>query len=50
MPADEYGRGGEGGLSAHQFLEMLFGKLPEFLRDEAELRALWSDRDTRAIE
>ncbi|MGO9096611.1 MAG: EcoAI/FtnUII family type I restriction enzme subunit R [Bryobacteraceae bacterium] len=35
-------------MSAHQFLEMLFGKLPEFFRDEDELRALWSDPDTRA--
>src|ERR1019366_8117048 len=35
-------------ISAHQFLEMLFGKLPEFFKDEAELRALWSDPDTRA--
>jgi type I restriction enzyme R subunit len=35
-------------MSAHQFLEMLFGKLPEFFQDEDELRALWSDPDTRA--
>ena len=35
-------------MSAQQFLEMLFGKLPEFFQDEAELRALWSDPDTRA--
>jgi type I restriction enzyme R subunit len=35
-------------MSAQQFLEMLFGKLPEFFKDEAELRALWSDPDTRA--
>src|SRR5438093_2892576 len=27
---------------------MLFGKLPEFFKNEAELRALWSDPDTRA--
>src|SRR4029077_20244371 len=26
---------------------MLFGKLPEFFKDEAELRALWSAPDTR---
>ena len=25
-----------------QFMEMLFGKLPEFFKNEAELRALWS--------
>jgi type I restriction enzyme R subunit len=35
-------------MSAQQFLEMLFGKLPEFFEDEAELRALWSTPDTRA--
>ena len=35
-------------MSAHQFLEMLFGKLPEFFKNEAELRALWSLPDTRA--
>jgi type I restriction enzyme R subunit len=34
-------------MSAQQFLEMLFGKLPEFFKDEAELRALWSDPGTR---
>ncbi|MDD3884062.1 MAG: DEAD/DEAH box helicase family protein [Gallionella sp.] len=34
-------------LSAAQFLEMLFGQLPEFFRDEEELRALWSMPDTR---
>src|SRR5205823_7854502 len=35
-------------MSAQQFLEMLFGKLPEFFKDEAELRAIWSAPDTRA--
>jgi type I restriction enzyme R subunit len=35
-------------MSAQQFLEMLFGKLPEFFRNEAELRTLWSLPDTRA--
>jgi type I restriction enzyme R subunit len=34
-------------MSAQQFLEVLFGKLPEFFKDEAELRALWSSPDTR---
>ena len=34
-------------ISAQQFMEMLFGKLPEFFKDEAELRALWSDPGTR---
>ena len=35
-------------MSAQQFLEMLFGKLPEFFKNEAELRALWSLPATRA--
>ena len=35
-------------MSAQQFLEMLFGKLPEFFRSEGELRALWSVPETRA--
>jgi len=35
-------------MSAQQFLEMLFGQLPEFFHDEAELRRLWSAPDTRA--
>lgn len=35
-------------MSAQQFMEMLFGTLPEFFKDEAELRALWSLPDTRA--
>ncbi len=35
-------------MSAQQFMEMLFGKLPEFFKDEAELRSLWSAPDTRA--
>ena len=34
-------------MSAQQFLEMLFGTLPEFFKDEAELRVLWSLPDTR---
>ncbi len=34
-------------MSAKQFMEMLFGKLPEFFKNEAELRALWSAPDTR---
>jgi type I restriction enzyme, R subunit len=34
-------------MSAQQFLEMLFGKLPEFFKNEAELRALWSLPDAR---
>jgi type I restriction enzyme R subunit len=35
-------------MSAQQFMEMLFGKLPEFFRNETELRSLWSFPDTRA--
>ncbi|MCE5308961.1 MAG: DEAD/DEAH box helicase family protein [Acidobacteriales bacterium] len=35
-------------MSAQQFMEMLFGRLPEFFKNEAELRALWSGPDTRA--
>jgi type I restriction enzyme R subunit len=34
-------------MSAQQFMEALFGKLPEFFKDEAELRELWSVPDTR---
>jgi type I restriction enzyme R subunit len=35
-------------MSAQQFLEMLYGRLPEFFKDEAELRSVWSAPDTRA--
>src|SRR5204863_4007203 len=35
-------------MSAQQFMEMLYGKLPEFFQGEAELRMLWSVPDTRA--
>ena len=34
-------------MSAAQFLENLFGALPEFFKNEAELRAIWSQPDTR---
>ena len=34
-------------MSAQQFMEALFGKLPDFFKDEGELRALWSAPDTR---
>jgi type I restriction enzyme, R subunit len=34
-------------VSAAQFLEMLFGALPDFFKNEAELRALWSEPATR---
>jgi type I restriction enzyme R subunit len=36
-------------MSAQQFMESLFGKLPEFFKDEAELRELWSAPDTRKL-
>lgn len=35
-------------MSAQQFMEMLFGKLPDFFQSEDELRKLWSAPDTRA--
>ena len=34
-------------MSAQQFMELLFGKLPEFFQNEDELRALWSEPATR---
>jgi type I restriction enzyme R subunit len=34
-------------MSAQQFMEALFGKLPEFFKSEEELRAIWSVPDTR---
>jgi type I restriction enzyme R subunit len=34
-------------MSAAQFMEALFGELPEFFRDEDELRRIWSAPDTR---
>jgi type I restriction enzyme R subunit len=35
-------------MSAAQFLESLFGTLPDFFRDEEQLRDLWSDPATRS--
>jgi type I restriction enzyme R subunit len=35
-------------VSAAQFLESLFGTLPEFFKDEDQLRAIWSAPDTRS--
>jgi type I restriction enzyme R subunit len=35
-------------ISAQQFMEMLFGKLPDFFANEDELRELWSVPATRA--
>ncbi|ACG72766.1 type III restriction protein res subunit [Anaeromyxobacter sp. K] len=34
-------------MSAQQFMELLFGKLPDFFKDEDELRQLWSSPITR---
>jgi len=34
-------------MSAQQFLETLYGKLPDFFKDETELRTIWSVPDTR---
>jgi type I restriction enzyme R subunit len=34
-------------MSARQFMELLFGRLPGFFRNEAELRTLWSEPETR---
>jgi type I restriction enzyme R subunit len=34
-------------MSANQFMESLFGELPEFFSDEDELWAIWSAPDTR---
>jgi type I restriction enzyme R subunit len=34
-------------MSAEQFLQNLYGELPEFFQNEAELRKIWSDPTTR---
>lgn len=34
-------------MSAAEFVERLFGEIPELFRDENELRAIWSRPDTR---
>ncbi len=34
-------------MSAQQFMEMLFGKIPEFFKNEDELRQVWSNPETR---
>jgi len=34
-------------MSAAQFMEHLFGKLPEFFQNEDDLRSIWSAPDTR---
>ena len=35
-------------MSAQQFMEALFGRLPDFFSNEEELRTLWSAPDTRS--
>jgi len=35
-------------MSSQQFIELLYGQLPEFVKDEAELRQLWGAPDTRS--
>jgi len=35
-------------MTAQQFMELLFGKLPEFFKSEEELRAVWCAPATRA--
>ena len=35
-------------MSSQQFMEMLFGRLPDFFKNEMELRALWSVPETRS--
>ena len=47
MMATSYIAGDGSMMSSAQFLESLFGTLPEFFRDEDELRAIWSVPDTR---
>ena len=34
-------------MSAKEFMEHLFGRLPEFFETEEELRQIWSDPETR---
>jgi len=36
-------------ISAEEFLHNLFGKLPEFFKDEDELRKIWSNPITRKV-
>ena len=36
-------------ISAEEFLQNLFGKLPEFFQNEAELRKIWSNPATRSV-
>lgn len=36
-------------ISAEQFLKNIFGKLPEFFKDEQKLREIWSNPKTREV-
>lgn len=36
-------------ISSEEFLEALYGTLPEFFKDEAELRTIWSNPLTRKV-
>ncbi len=36
-------------ISVEEFVHNLFGKLPEFFKDEAELRKIWSNPRTRKV-
>jgi type I restriction enzyme R subunit len=36
-------------VSPHEFLEMLFGQIPELFKDEDDLRRQWSDPRTREL-
>lgn len=35
-------------MSSTEFIELLYGELPDFVKNEAELRTLWSMPDTRS--
>jgi len=47
MTATTFWRADGRPMSAAQFLEVLYGSLPEFFKDEDELRKIWSVPETR---
>src|ERR1700730_18069422 len=47
MTATTFGSPDGKPMSAEEFLKSLYGKLPEFFKNEAELRTLWSEPATR---
>ena len=49
MMATTYMSGDGSMMSAAQFLESLFGALPEFFKDEDQLREIWGSPETRKI-